>query len=112
MGAGVSLAYTEIKLEKGNRLFGLLASQIQVSCQDDQLVCLASDEAAVFEQCCTAPVQAGGEKQHLLHGLCSLNSQAKQRDREIPWVYKTEAYKTSVTHPRLWEEFSKVRKKL
>lgn len=57
----------------------------------------------------TAPVQAGGEKQHLLQGMCSINSQAKGRDREIPWFYRTEAYKTPVTHPRQWEEFSKVK---
>lgn len=54
-------------------------------------------------------MQAGGEKQHLLQGMCSLNSQAKGRDREIPWFYRTEAYKTPVTHPRQWEEFSKVK---
>lgn len=57
-------------------------------------------------------VQAGEEKQHLLQGMCSLNIQAKQRVREMPWFYRTEAYKTSVTHPRLWEEFSKVRKRV
>ena len=66
MGAGISLACSEIKMEKGNGLLGLLGSWIQVSCQDDQLVCLASDEAAVLQRRCTALVQAGGEKQHLV----------------------------------------------
>lgn len=94
---------------RGERLFG---SWIRVPWQDDQLVCLASAEGAALEQRCTAPQQAGGEKEHLLRGMCSLNSWAKQRDREIPWFYRTEACKTSGTHPRLWEEFSKVRKRV
>ena len=66
MGAGISLAYSEIKTEKGNGHFGLLPSWIRVSFQDDQLLCLATDGAAALKQHHAALAQAGGEKQRLL----------------------------------------------
>lgn len=50
MGAEITLTYSEMKTEKGNRLLGLLRLWIQVFCQDDQFMCLAWDKAAVLGQ--------------------------------------------------------------
>lgn len=53
MGAGISLTYSEIKMEKGPIVCG---SEIVVRMSSP---CALWDEAAVLEQPCTALVQGG-----------------------------------------------------
>lgn len=102
MSAGISLAYSEIKLEKGTWICG---SEVPVRLSS---LCALWDEAAVLEQPWCREV-----------GGSSLNRDVQpeqpgkaKRDREIPCFHRTGGNKTSVTHPRLWEEFSKVRKRV